>query len=761
MPTLYKDTGYTVIHLIEEIKHGTIALPDIQRPFVWPATRVRDLFDSMYRGFPVGTLMLWDASDEVGTRQIGYNDSKKPGKLIVDGQQRVTSLYAVITGNEIVTKDFKKKPIRIAFRPSDKTFEVTNPAIKRNPEFIPDITVLWVKHYKSMLRKFFDRLKQNRSSGLSIEERDDLEDHIDRVRDLRDFRFQVIELEKHADTAKVAEIFVRINSQGVNLKQADFILTLMSVHWEKGRRELERFCREAVDPSVSGSSPKNVLISPTPDQLLRAAVGLAFRRGQLRHVYSILRGKDLKTAVVNTEQRVEQFDMLKRALDKVLNLNNWHEYLKCLIVAGFRGRYMVTSKNTIIFTYILWLIGRCDFGLGHHTLQRVIGRWFFMAQTTGRYTSSPESRIESDLGRISDLETSDGAAFTKELDRIVDTNLTQDYWEINLPNQLDKSASKSPALCAYWAALNLLNASLLFSNLRIKDFLDSTFLDSARGAPRAIERHHLFPKKFLASMGVNETKRVNNVANMTLVDWPENVEINTQNPKEYWPKMSRRLNTQALREQMHWHALPRDWPQMDYATFLEKRRQLIAAIVREGFKRLSDRELPPNKPISIEEIIALGESQELEFKSSGRWNFHTNSRDKVMEYVLVKTVCGFLNAEGGMLLIGVSDGGEVLGLTKDYATLGRSPNRDRYELWLRQYLDNSLSSQTAGIVRIDFTQICGHEVCTVRVGKAHKPIFAKPRSGSSNASDFWVRVGNAIKQFEGPDMLDYQERHWG
>lgn len=229
-PTLYRDTGYSLTHLIEDIKHGNLALPDIQRPFVWSASKIRDLFDSLYRGYPVGTLMFWETGADVGTRQVGGGSTDRVAKLlIVDGQQRLTSLFAVITGRPVLTKSFEERQIRIAFRPHDETFEVTDAAIEKDPEFIPDITALWkLDGYKSSFRQFVARLGEARGHPLDNVEQDHLEEHIDRVRDLRDFRFQVIELGAGASEEQVADIFVRINSEGVQLNQADFILTLMS-----------------------------------------------------------------------------------------------------------------------------------------------------------------------------------------------------------------------------------------------------------------------------------------------------------------------------------------------------------------------------------------------------------------------------------------------------------------------------------------------------------------------------------------------------
>lgn len=758
MATLYRDTGYSLTHLIEDIKHGNLALPDIQRPFVWSATKIRHLFDSMYRGYPVGTLMFWETGAEVGTRQVGGGAQDKVAKLlIVDGQQRLTSLYAVLTGTPVLTKSFDSRRIRIAFRPADETFEVTDAAIERDPEFIPDITVLWGTSYKSVVREFMARLSESRGEELSHAEQDHLEERIDRVRDLRDFRFQVIELNSIADEEQVADIFVRINSEGVQLNQADFILTLMSVHWEPGRYQLEAFCRTAVDPKATGATPKNAFIDPSPDQLLRAGVGLAFRRGRLSHVYNILRGKDLESGDVSAERRQQQFEALAKAQNDVVDLTNWHEFLKCLGAAGFRSRRMIASQNALIYTYILWLVGKRDFGLDLKSLRPLIARWFFMAHTTGRYTSSPESAIESDLARISALPPGDGVAFRNELDRIVRSNFTGDYWDISLPNRLDTSASRSPVLHAYWAALNLLDAELLFSQMRVRDLLDP-----AVTAPRSIERHHLFPRAHLASQGITATTQVNAIANMAFLDWPENAAISADDPAKYWPEYSAAMEPERLKRQSFWHALPIGWEQLDYADFLERRRMLIAKVIREGFDKLWSDTSAAHATATLADLIALGESQSLEFKSTARWNVHTAQADKKMEHVVVKTVCGFLNAEGGTLLVGVDDEGNPLGLEPDMSTLGSKGNKDGFELFVRQHLDKSLSVTTAGIVKIRFEQVAGQDVCVISVAASGKPVFAQPEAGGGQGpTEFWVRIGNATKQLHGDDLIHYRDQHWG
>src|ERR1700722_11967434 len=233
--TLFKDTTYTVAGLIDDIRQGDVALPDIQRPFVWDGAKVRDLLDSMYKGFPVGFLLFWETGIESGARQIGVDAKQKGARLrIVDGQQRLTSLYTVITGAKIVRDDYSETRIRIAFRPSDATFAVADAAIDKDPEFISDISSLWIPgERRDIVRGFLRRLNDKRE--LTEAETDQLDEAISRVHDLRDYPFKAVELASAVEEEQVAEIFVRINSEGVTLNQADFILTLMSVFWEKGR----------------------------------------------------------------------------------------------------------------------------------------------------------------------------------------------------------------------------------------------------------------------------------------------------------------------------------------------------------------------------------------------------------------------------------------------------------------------------------------------------------------------------------------------
>ncbi len=580
--TLFKEVGYSLSKLIHDIEMGEIGLPDIQRPFVWTPAKVRDLFDSMYKGFPVGYLLFWANGTGNGTRQIGTETKQKVSRLlIVDGQQRLTSLYAVLKGRSVLREDYTPQQISIAFRPRDAVFEVTDAAIRRDPDFIPDISQLWAGEVSRnrFVKDFLARLRSHHE--VPEKEEDALAESIDRVYDLQNYPFTALELSSTVDEEQVAEVFVRINSKGVILNQADFILTLMSVFWDDGRRDLETFCRCAKQPSTSTASPFNHFIQPSPDQLLRTSVGLGFRRARLQHVYSILRGKDLETGQFSDTRRDEQFKVLQEAQAYTLDIQNWHEYLKSLVRAGYRSDGMITSEIGLIYCYAMFLIGKRDFRVDAFALRNVIARWFFMSSLTGRYTGSYETVMEADIGRVRNVKSP--TEFVAVLDKIITDTLTEDFWNIGMPNDLATSTARSPSLFAYHAALNLLDARGLFSNMKVSELLDPSL--KAKKAP--LERHHLFAKGYLKTLGVTDNKEVNQIANFALVEWKDNIDISDDSPTVYVPPYKGRFSPDELKAMYEWHALPEKWEEMPYEMFLAERRKLIAQVIRAGFHKLT------------------------------------------------------------------------------------------------------------------------------------------------------------------------------
>lgn len=585
MKTCFKRVDYSLENLLHYIDIGDIGLPDIQRPFVWSNAKVRELFDSMYRGFPVGYLLFWENGTGDGVRQIGSGAKQHtvPARLIVDGQQRLTALFAVFRGRPILDKDYQHRQIEIAFRPRDGQFEVADAATRRDPEWVPNISDLWAsgRSSRKLVNDFIAQV--SKKGALSEEDEEQIAHNLDRLFDLQKYPFTALEIAPTVDEEQVADIFVRINSEGVKLNQADFILTLLSVFWDEGRHALETFCRASRQAPAGGDSPSpfNHFIQPEPDQLLRVSVALGFRRGRLKSVYQVLRGKDMTTGLFSPEKREEQFDILKEAQAHVLNLTHWHPFLTSLVGAGYRSGEMVSSQSALLYAYAFYLLGRIQSGVPDHVLRKLIGRWFFASSLTGRYTGSPETVMDADLNR---LEKATGAeSFVRVLEEAMASELTNDFWSITLPANLDSSSARNPELFAYVASQNRLLAPVLFSHKKVADLLDPAL----KTKKSALERHHLFPRAFLGKTGVTDLKLVNQMANFALLEWPDNIEVSDEPPAEYVPKLRQRFSESDWRVMHEMHALPPGWETMEYAEFLDERRKRMAAIIRRGFESLA------------------------------------------------------------------------------------------------------------------------------------------------------------------------------
>lgn len=584
--TAFTHVNYSLSSLLSALQLGDIALPDIQRPFVWSNTKVRDLLDSMYRGFPVGFFLFWANAHDDRARQIGTDNKSyhHAARLIIDGQQRLTSLYAVFCNQKVLDKNYVQRQIEIAFRPRDARFDVCDAAIIRDPEYIPNISVLWEegKTAFTIINQFLANLKE-RIDLTSNQERE-IAQNIEQLINLKSYPFTALEIASDVDEEQVSDIFVRINSEGVKLNQADFILTLLSVFWSEGRVKLENFCRQSRETPKGNrtASPFNHFINPDPDQLLRVSIAYGFGRGRLKSVYQILRGKDPETGLFDTERRDKQFDTLKEAQSHVLNLTNWHQFLTSLVGAGFRGSQLISSEITLLYSYVFYLMGRVRYQVPEHILQRLIGRWFFATSLTGYYTNSSETTLDSDLARFRTIKTAD--AFVAQLNNLLEAVITNDFWEITLPNRLETSSARNPNLFAFIAAQNRLGAKVLFSSKTVRDLIDPAL----QTVKKPLERHHLFPKKHLEREGIDDQRSINQIANYALLEWPDNIEISDSAPRDYvsYVLKDRNISDTDWKDACAEHALPEGWQSMNYDHFLSERRKLMAAMIRKAFETL-------------------------------------------------------------------------------------------------------------------------------------------------------------------------------
>lgn len=593
MTAIFKTVPWQVGQLVDSVGSGQVQLPDLQRPFVWPSSKVRDLFDSMYRGYPVGALMFWDVPAEGETRSISANAALSAGHQIIDGQQRLTSLYAAMRGVPVRDENYRSKRIVISFNPFTEKFEVRTPALAKSPAWLEDIADYFDNQIRS--RKAFIRRYTEAGNTLTPDQEDSIEEVLGRLGELNSYRFDVVHIQKEVDKRQVADVFVRINSEGVRLKAADFILTWLSVFWPEGRERIEEFARASrMSPETASAlsgqritwTPINPFLEVDTSYVVRAMVGFGQNRARLQDAYAALQAKDRMTGEVDPHRQEVELTKLQAALPLVTDKVSWTEFLHSLQQAGFRSKQNVTSAMNLVYSYVLFLIGRHRFELPLYELRVLIARWVFMAQLTGRYTGSSESQLQKDLARIEEIQGRGPKAFSQLLEQIIDAQLTPDYWRYNLPQSLITSnAALSPHYQCYLAGLNILEANMFLLDMSV-----STWMDPSQPTVKGMEAHHLFPRNYLVkALGTTDVKRINQAANFAPTDWDTNIEISDRSPLEYWPSLveQRSKGDEWLRRQMRWHALPEAWHTMEYDTFLKARRELMAEVVREGFHRLS------------------------------------------------------------------------------------------------------------------------------------------------------------------------------
>lgn len=586
---LYERIDRKVGDILSDIRYGKLGLPDLQRPFVWKDNKVRDLLDSMIKGFPVGYVMLWSAPEDYeNTNNIGDGKKNyvKPLDLIIDGQQRLTSLLASLFGEKVKGKDYKFRRIRIAYNPIINRFEVWSPAFEKDTNWISDIFMVFKAEEEHSLSKYLRSIYIQINSGrekkgerlLTEDEQDLIDENIRNLLSLKDYILPTLRIKAIAKEEDVAEIFKRVNSGGQNLNENNFIETILAVYDISIHDKIQKFCADSRVPADNTSY--NRIMDVDPSHLIRMAVGFGFRRARLSYAYKILRGKDLETGISSDELRENNLSKFREALEIVMNLNNWHSFLNLFGEAGYLSGKLISSKYTVVFGYVLYLIGKFDYKISSIELRRILTLWIFMTTLTSFYSSSPESLVEQIFADIRNIKTAEG--LYDYLWAVINNRLTDDFFEVTLPDNLNSSSAISPAWYAYLASLNVLGYQLLFSSTPTSRY----WLAGTHGTKSSIDKHHLFPKNYLAKMGINEDRYRNQIANFTYIDYSTNIDISDNPPMDYTERYMLKLGMEEYNKTCSEHALPKDWQNMDYFEFLKERRKLMAQIIKKAYHKL-------------------------------------------------------------------------------------------------------------------------------------------------------------------------------
>ena len=587
---LFKNIPSKVGDLVKDVRNGRIGLPDLQRPFVWKDNKVRELFDSMLKGYPIGYIMLWESPSDYESKKSSIGDNQKtydePKELVIDGQQRLTALVAAMYGINVKDKNFTDREIKISYNPLTREFAVWSQAYERDSEWISRISDVFLakedNSISSLRRHFIKEVNEGRTKKgielLTDEEEDLIEDNINALLNLSDYSLPTLEINYSADEEDVADIFVRVNSGGQSLTENNFIQTLISVYENETSDKINDFASKSRIPAENTSY--NTLLAIEPAHLIRMAVGVGFKRARLRYAYMLLRGKNLETGKFSDEERTENLRIFKDALDKVMNLNNWHGFINIVAEAGYISDKLIASSNAVVFSYVLYLIAKYDYKLDAAQLKKCISKWFFMSTITYFYTGSTESEVEKQFADLRDIHTA--SEFIAYIDNVIETHFTDDYFNLTLPSELNSAAAISPAWYGYIASQIVLNTPMLFSNTPVSKYF---VLGSSR-TKNAIDKHHIFPKNHLKQIGYFSDRDRNQIANFTYLDYATNIEISDDSPQDYVAKFREKLGEDGYVKTCNDHALPQNFESMEYLEFLGERRVLMAQIVKKAYREL-------------------------------------------------------------------------------------------------------------------------------------------------------------------------------
>jgi hypothetical protein len=739
-------TDVTVGALVALIRSGELRLPEMQRRYVWPATRVRDLLDSLYRGYPSGAILVWETDKEMPSRDVALAQGTSPflgHKLLLDGQQRLTSLAAVLSGEPAIVRG-KKKPIEILFNldhpegaPAEilevadeaqdgedtdsdaeeedgeededrssiqerlklRTFVVANNTLLADPRWVKVTDIF--KGEKSdpqllkQLVKSFDDPNFDRYSK-----------RLQKVRKIRDYAYVMHVLDKELTYGEVAEIFVRVNSLGMKLRGSDLALAQVTSRWQGALTLFEEFQAECEKKSF------------TIDLGLIIRAVVVFATGQSR----------FKTV---SSTPIDQF---KVAWEKAkAGLRFSMDFLR--VNVGIEDQSLLSSPLFLITPAYLADKSGHKISTDEALLLR---RWLFVANARGHYTrGSSETFLDSDLNVI----TKGGHA--QDLLNVLQNQLGR--FEI-VPSDLAGRGKRSALFPTAYLALRSLGA---------KDWRTGIGLSlNPTGGNHLIQFHSVFPKTLVSEHGKAD---VNEIANLFFVAGEATRKLPAAPPEEYFAKLLQDQGAEAFEA----HCLPLDpslWTADAFPRFLEYRRAALAKAINTLLLGDESR----RKGIEVSDLRDAGENERVEFKSSARWDYKENKANhKVLETPIVKSIAGFLNGDGGHLLVGVRDDGAALGLENDYGTFTSQPkNPDGYERYLRELISRRIGKDVcASFIKFTFEPLDEKDVCLIAVSKSSKPVYATDDDGSKEAR-FFVRVGNATQEFKAKEAVEYVAQRW-
>ena len=602
----YRPNSLTVSAILGLIASNEIAVPEIQRPFVWKSKQVRDLLDSLYKGYPTGYLILWK-NPSVKLKDGTLSSGKK---ILIDGQQRITALMTAIAGIPVVNSEYKKARIKIAFDPfaalsDDKdaaVFEVQDQSHLRSKRWIADIAEVFKTGFSSW--NFVHEYCKNNPDM----EPEKLNTVLQNLQYIGNRPIGVIELEEHLDIDVVTDIFIRINSKGTALSQGDFVMSKIASDETHGgnmlRRAIDYFSHLCVDSAFYNSLKENdeefvnseyfnkiswlkddteTVFDPECDDIIRIAFMHKFPRAKLADLVGLLSGRNFETREFSEDIIESTYVALKEGVLNVVNKHNFTQFMIAIKSAGFISPKLINSNMALDFAYTLYLRLHDEQEVSVSEIKNIVQKWYVLSVLTGRYSTSPETVFAKDLRLIKE----NGVKHT--LKDIEAATLSDSFWDVALVQNLSNTSTKNPAYMVFMAAQVKNNElSLLSNNVTVRELI-------MLGG----DIHHIFPKEYLKSFGY-EKSQYNQDGNYVYLDRPVNISIGKKSPKVYFSQALSQCDTQVIvcgnitdKEQLlanlKVNCIPDTIFEMEenrYQEFLNARRQMMAKKIKDYYYSL-------------------------------------------------------------------------------------------------------------------------------------------------------------------------------
>lgn len=602
MAEKYNASNLAVEQILSQIKSGEIAIPEIQRPFVWKPKQVRDLIDSLYTGYPTGYLII-SQSPNMRLKDGTLSEGKQ---IMIDGQQRVTAMMTAILGQEVVMANFSKKCIKISFNPlakdDEERFKVQDSAIIRDKRWIADISIVFKTDFDS-----FTFIQEYCSKNPEVSPTE-LNKKINQLLGIKNRQIGIIKLDKELTIDEVTEIFIRINSQGARLNQSDFAMSKIAANEQYGgnmlRKAIDYFSHLAVAPEWYSEMCKDTEFMCTPfaqkltwlkddrediydpdyGDVLRVAFMYKFHRGKMKDLVSLLGGRDFETRDYKEEIAEVSFSKLKEGVMDFMNSYSFSNFVLALKSAGFISSKLLNSQMTLDFAYTLYLMLYNNPAIDKNTVKQYVTKWFVLSVLTGRYIGSPETVMDSDIRRIEEK------GFAEFLQEVEDAQLSDAFWKVRLVQDLETTSTNSPSFNVFMAAqVHGSDNSLLMNGLKVEHLI-TTMGDI----------HHIFPKNYLQKNGLNDKIRYNQIANLTYLDTGTNIAIGDKSPNIYFPEVLTQCDSKELKygnitdlttlhKNLHTNCIPETIFTMtvdQYDEFLSARRKMMAEKIKAYYYSL-------------------------------------------------------------------------------------------------------------------------------------------------------------------------------